>query len=282
MTNQLVAGDIVVCYQGWAYQNSLAAGAGNKTVKTKTPKEGAFSFCDLYAIPSTSDNVDTVARLDQRGARPAARTPRIAEYLVAAVTVEASATEINAATKALYPYDDLELGDSTGERLAKLFELAPFYGMPPSESDEYITFSEMSGEVGGDQAGRVSPRPRRARVTDARRITAVPRGRPRLRLGAGRPRSACRQRGCSLFFVAPLLVFFVYSFLTAALYDGQRARSRSRRTGTRSRPTSIGTLALNSLVVGLCAAAATVVDRAPDRLLAPLRAPAAGRCSCSS
>lgn len=143
MTNQLVAGDIVACYQGWAYQNSLAAGAGNNNVKTKTPKEGAFSFCDLYAIPSTTDNADTVhAWINE--ALGVERNARIAEYLVAAVTVEESAALINADTKALYPYDDLELGDSTGERLAKLFELAPFYGMPPSESDEYITFSEMS------------------------------------------------------------------------------------------------------------------------------------------
>ena len=70
MTNALVDGEADVCYQGWAYQNYLAAQAGHKTVKTKTPKEGAFSFCDLYAIPSTTDNSDTVARLDQRVARP--------------------------------------------------------------------------------------------------------------------------------------------------------------------------------------------------------------------
>lgn len=143
MTNQLVAGDIVACYQGWAYQNSLAAGAGNKNVKTKVPKEGAFSFCDLYAIPSTADNVDTVHAWINETLVPE-RNAAIAEYLVAAVTVEDSVDLINADTKALYPYDDLELGDSTGERLSKLFEAAPFYGMPPSESDEYITFSEMS------------------------------------------------------------------------------------------------------------------------------------------
>jgi spermidine/putrescine-binding protein len=143
MTNQLVAGEIVACYQGWAYQNSLAAGAGNMTVKTKTPKEGAFSFCDLYAVPSTTDNADTVHAWINEALDPE-RNARIAEYLVAAVTVEESADLINADTKALYPYDDLELGDDTGERLAKLFELAPFYGMPPSESDEYITFAEMS------------------------------------------------------------------------------------------------------------------------------------------
>ena len=59
------------------------------------------------------------------------------------MTVEAAADLINADTKALYPYDDLELGDTTGERLNKLFELAPFYGNPPIESDEFVTFGEM-------------------------------------------------------------------------------------------------------------------------------------------
>jgi spermidine/putrescine-binding protein len=143
MTKALVDGEAVVCYQGWAYQNYLAAEAGSNTVKTKTPKEGAFSFCDLYAIPTTTDNADTVHAWIDQALDPVANA-RIAEYLVAAVTVEASADEINADTKALYPYDDLELGDTTGERLNRLFELAPFYGNPPLESDEFVTFSEMS------------------------------------------------------------------------------------------------------------------------------------------
>jgi spermidine/putrescine-binding protein len=142
MTKALVDGEAVACYQGWAYQNYLAAQAGNKTVKTVTPKEGAFSFCDLYAIPSTTDNADTVHAWINEALDPV-QNARIAEYLVAAVTVEASVDQINAETKALYPYDDLELGDTTGERLSKLFELAPFYGNPPIESDEFVTFGEM-------------------------------------------------------------------------------------------------------------------------------------------
>jgi spermidine/putrescine transport system substrate-binding protein len=142
MTKALVDGEAVVCYQGWAYQNYLAAQAGKKTVKTKTPEEGAFSFCDLYAIPSTTDNADTVHAWINEALDPV-RNARIAEYLVAAVTVEESVDQINADTKALYPYDDLELGDTTGERLNRLFELAPFYGNPPIESDEFVTFSEM-------------------------------------------------------------------------------------------------------------------------------------------
>jgi spermidine/putrescine transport system substrate-binding protein len=142
MTKALVDGEAVVCYQGWAYQNYLAAQAGNKTVTTKTPKEGAFSFCDLYAIPSTTDNADTVHAWINEALVPESNA-RIAEYLVAAVTVEEAVDLINADTKALYPYDDLELGDTTGERLNRLFELAPFYGNPPIESDEFVTFGEM-------------------------------------------------------------------------------------------------------------------------------------------
>ena len=142
MTNALVNGEADVCFQGWAYQNYLAAQAGHDTVKTKTPKEGAFSFCDLYAIPSTTDNEETVDAWINEALRPETNA-RIAEFLVAAVTVEAAVDLINAETKALYPYDDLALGDSTGERLSKLFELAPFYGNPPIESDEFVTFGEM-------------------------------------------------------------------------------------------------------------------------------------------
>jgi spermidine/putrescine transport system substrate-binding protein len=143
MTTQLVSGEIVVCYQGWAYQNYLAAEAGKTTVKTKVPTEGSFSFCDVWAIPSTTDNADTVHAWINETLDPE-RNARIAEFLVAAVTVEGAVDLLNEETRALYPYDDLELGDTTGERLAALFELAPFYANLPVESDEYVTFSEWT------------------------------------------------------------------------------------------------------------------------------------------
>ncbi len=155
MTNQLVAGDIVVCYQGWAYQNSLAAGAGNNSVKTKTPKEGAFSFCDLYAIPSTSDNVDTVHAWINEALVPE-RNAAIAEYLVAAVTVEESAALINADTKALYPYDDLELGDSTGRAPREAVRARTVLRHASERVGRVHHVQRDEREVGGDQAERVS------------------------------------------------------------------------------------------------------------------------------
>jgi spermidine/putrescine transport system substrate-binding protein len=133
LTTQLVAGDIVACWQGWAAMNSFAKDAGNDTVMTRVPKEGSFSFCDLYAIPSTSDNVDTALAWFNEAIDPQVNAAA-AEYLVAAVTVADAVQHLDAATAALYPYEELE----------SLLERAPFYNLPPVESDEFVTYQEWT------------------------------------------------------------------------------------------------------------------------------------------
>jgi spermidine/putrescine transport system substrate-binding protein len=131
MTTQLVNGDIVACWQGWAAMNSFAADAGKTTVKTIVPEEGSFSFCDLYAIPTTADNVDTVYSYLNNVLEPEVNAAG-AEFLVAGVTVEGAVEFLDKATRSLYPYDDLE----------GLLERAPFYNNPPVESDEFVTYEE--------------------------------------------------------------------------------------------------------------------------------------------
>jgi spermidine/putrescine transport system substrate-binding protein len=131
MTTQLVNGDIVACWQGWAAMNSFAADAGKTTVKTIVPEEGSFSFCDLYAIPTTVDNVDTVYSYLNNVLEPEVNAAG-AEFLVAGVTVEGAVEFLDEATRSLYPYEDLE----------GLLERAPFYNNPPVESDEYVTYQE--------------------------------------------------------------------------------------------------------------------------------------------
>jgi spermidine/putrescine transport system permease protein len=68
--------------------------------------------------------------------------------------------------------------------------------------------------------------------------------------------------GLVLLFVAPFLTFFVYSFLTNSLYEVSRPATldayREAFTTDVNR-----TLAVNSLVVGLCAAGATVAIGLP-------------------
>lgn len=68
--------------------------------------------------------------------------------------------------------------------------------------------------------------------------------------------------GLLLFFAAPLGTFFLYSFLTNALYDVSGPLTVEAYSDALSSDVN-RTLAVNSLVVGLCAAAATVVIGLP-------------------
>ena len=68
--------------------------------------------------------------------------------------------------------------------------------------------------------------------------------------------------GLAFFFVAPLVAFFVYSFLTAGLFavSGPATLENYEQAVTSS---VNGTLAVNSFIVGICAAAATVLIGLP-------------------
>jgi spermidine/putrescine-binding protein len=136
MTAKLVAGDIVACYQGWAYMNTEAAGSGLNTVKTNLPEEGSFTFADMYAIPAGSDNADSAHAFINQLLDPEVNA-RLAEYLVAAAPVDASVELLNEDTFNLYPglYEDI--AGFLGER-------APLYNNPPVESDEFVTQKEWT------------------------------------------------------------------------------------------------------------------------------------------
>lgn len=132
LTTKLVAGDVVACYEGWAAVNSFAAAKGVKTIKTNTPKEGSASFCDAWAIPPTADNVDTALAWINQVISPEINA-KAAEYLVGGVTVADAVPLLDATTKSLYPYDQLD----------HLLEVAPFFNNPPVQSDQYVTIETV-------------------------------------------------------------------------------------------------------------------------------------------
>jgi len=136
MTAKLVSGDIVACYQGWAYMNTEAAGSGLSTVKTTLPEEGSFTFADMYAIPAGADNPDSAHAFINQLLDPEVNAS-LAEYLVAATTVDASVDLLSEDALALYPglYDDVG---------AFLGGDAPLYNNPPVESDEFVTQTEWT------------------------------------------------------------------------------------------------------------------------------------------
>ncbi len=68
--------------------------------------------------------------------------------------------------------------------------------------------------------------------------------------------------GLLLFFAAPLGTFFLYSFLTNSLYEVSRPLTLEGYSSALSSQVN-RTLAVNSLVVGLCSGAATVIIGLP-------------------
>ena len=89
----------------------------------------------------------------------------------------------------------------------------------------------------------------------------APSGTRRVRLGPG-ALMVPAAIGLVLFFAAPLGTFFVYSFLSNSLYEV--ARPFTLEAYSDALTTDVNrTLAVNSLVVGFCSAAATVIVGLP-------------------
>jgi spermidine/putrescine transport system substrate-binding protein len=132
---KLVSGDADICWQGWGAMNQFAADAGVKTVKTRVPKEGSWSFCDAYALPKGADNVDSSLSWMNESLDPKVNA-EAATGLVGGVTVEAAVKNLPANLASLYDYEDLDA----------LLERSPFFNNPPVESDEFVTFEEVQKE----------------------------------------------------------------------------------------------------------------------------------------
>jgi spermidine/putrescine transport system substrate-binding protein len=132
MSTKLVDGSIVACFQGWAYMHTETAAAGLTSVDTIIPEEGSWTFADMYAMPTGADNVDAAHAFMNNLLDPEVNAAA-AEYLVAGATVDASVPLLSKDAKALYDvYDDP----------SAFFDSAPLYANPPTESDEFVTFSE--------------------------------------------------------------------------------------------------------------------------------------------
>jgi spermidine/putrescine transport system substrate-binding protein len=133
-TSQLVSGQAAFVFPGWAAINSFAADAGNDQVKLAIPSEGGMATTDAWAIPRGADNVDTAYGWMNETLVPQIQADAAA-YLVGGVVVTDAVPLLSEAAAATYPYyDDIE----------GLFEQVTLYGIPPQESDEYMTAAQMA------------------------------------------------------------------------------------------------------------------------------------------
>jgi spermidine/putrescine-binding protein len=143
LTNQLVAGDVLVAYMGWSAVDVWAQEKG-ADVQSVLPEEGSFSFCDSYAIPPTSDNVETTLAFINEALSPEVQAAQ-AQSLSAGAVVPEAVDLMPKEIQGLYPYDDI----------ASHFERAPLYPNAPVEAEDgIVTYDELLSEFEKIKAGQ--------------------------------------------------------------------------------------------------------------------------------
>lgn len=142
-TSQLVSGEAAFVFPGWAAMNSFAAEAGSDTVAMAIPEEGGMATTDAWAIPPGADNADAAYAWMNQTLDPEINA-KAANYLVGGTVVEASVSMLSDENKAAYPYyDDIEA----------TFSNVKLNGIPPQESDEFMTNKQMVDEWTALRAG---------------------------------------------------------------------------------------------------------------------------------
>jgi spermidine/putrescine transport system substrate-binding protein len=132
MGDLLASGEIVAGTPGWAAVNSFAADKGDNNVKHTVPKEGAATFCDAYMIPADAPETDTAYAFINEAFTPEAQAAEAA-YLVQACVVPEAVDMLDPATKALYPYDDIE---------QLLTTTAPLEAIPAQVPSGYVNYQD--------------------------------------------------------------------------------------------------------------------------------------------
>jgi spermidine/putrescine transport system substrate-binding protein len=134
MGDLLASGEIVAATPGWAAVNSFAAAKGDNDVKHVVPKEGSATFCDAFMIPQQSNDIETVYAYINEALSPAAQAQEAAN-LVQAVTNPQALPLMDAATRTLYPYDQINQIFSTS---------APLEAIPTQVSSGYTSFNDWN------------------------------------------------------------------------------------------------------------------------------------------
>lgn len=128
----LASGEAALMYSGWFAIAGFAAAAGGKSIKPALPDKGGYTYVDSYAILPDADNVDTALAFVNQSLVP--QTAAEAAISLTGGTAVADAVPLlTDELRALYSYDKLD----------ELFEKAPLFGVPPQQSDEYVTYQQM-------------------------------------------------------------------------------------------------------------------------------------------
>ena len=134
MADLFVAGEIVAATPGWSAVNSFAAAKGDKNVQHTLPKEGSATFCDAFMVPTGATDLDTVYGYINEAFSPQAQAQE-AENLVQGAVNPQAVPLMDAATRGLYPYNNID---------QVLTVTAPLEEIPVTVPSGYANFNDWN------------------------------------------------------------------------------------------------------------------------------------------
>lgn len=144
LSNQLVSGEVIATFAGWA---AIGVGAKGKGVEINSivPEEGSYTSVDAFAVPPTADNAETVHAFINEALTPKVQA-EAAESLASGIVNPAAVELMSEEARNIYPYDDLDA----------FFEKTPMYPFPPLDEESAggsVTRDEWLDEWSKIQAG---------------------------------------------------------------------------------------------------------------------------------
>lgn len=136
MSTQLAQGEVLAAMFGMTSDNAFAAEAGNKNIETVFEfPEGSASFTECYGIPEDGSNPATAYSMINELLAPK-NNAEAANLVVLGPAVEKALPLVNSTVKPLFP--------KTTAAIEKFLESAPMVQDAPAQSDEFVTFGEVT------------------------------------------------------------------------------------------------------------------------------------------
>jgi spermidine/putrescine-binding protein len=136
MSTQLAQGEVLAAMFGLTSDNAFAAEAGNPNIVTQFEfPEGSASFTECYCIPEDGSNPATAYSMINTLLEPK-NNAEAANIVVLGPAVEAALPLVNSTVKPLFP--------KTTAKIEQFLEAAPMVQDAPAQSDEFVTFGEVT------------------------------------------------------------------------------------------------------------------------------------------
>jgi spermidine/putrescine transport system substrate-binding protein len=136
MSTQIAQGEVLAAMFGMTSDNAFAAEAGNKNIETVFEfPEGSASFTECYCIPEDGSNPATAYSMINELLAPK-NNAEAANLVVLGPAVEKAVPLVNSTVKPLFP--------SQTKDIEKFLESSPMVQDAPAQSDEFVTFGEVT------------------------------------------------------------------------------------------------------------------------------------------